>query len=95
MSGPAIRPLSRQQIAWRAAQDITEGAYVNLGLGMPTLAANYVPAGREVIFQSENGLLGFGPKAPPGAADMDLVDATPGCGHWSPSTRPTWPPWIV
>ena len=76
MSGPAIQPLSRQQIAWRAAQEIAEGAYVNLGLGMPTLTANYVPAGREVIFQSENGLLGFGAEAPPGAADMDLVDAS-------------------
>ena len=76
MTAEQATPLSRGQIAWRAAQDIAEGAYVNLGLGIPTLAANHVPAGREVIFHSENGLLGFGPAAPPETADADLVDAS-------------------
>jgi 3-oxoadipate CoA-transferase beta subunit len=47
-------PLTREQMAWRAAQDLSEGAYVNLGIGIPTLAASYVPPGREVIFHSEN-----------------------------------------
>ena len=76
MSDKTAKPLSRGQIAWRAAQDIADGAYVNLGLGIPTLTANHVPAGREVIFQSENGLLGFGPAAPRETADADLVDAS-------------------
>ncbi len=67
--------LTRRQIAWRAAQDIADGAYVNLGIGMPTLVVNYVPGDREVVYQSENGLLGMGPAAPPGAEDPTLVDA--------------------
>jgi 3-oxoadipate CoA-transferase beta subunit len=54
--------LTRQQIAWRVAQDIPEGAYVNLGSGMPLMVADHVPHGREVIFHSENGLLGVGPR---------------------------------
>lgn len=54
--------LTRQQIAWRVAQDIPEGAYVNLGSGMPLMVADHVPSGREVIFHSENGLLGVGPR---------------------------------
>lgn len=54
--------LSRQQIAWRVAQDIPDGAYVNLGSGMPLLVAEHVPHGREVIFHSENGMLGIGPR---------------------------------
>ncbi|MDR3468209.1 MAG: 3-oxoacid CoA-transferase subunit B [Xanthobacteraceae bacterium] len=70
-----MTPLSRFQIAWRAAQDLPEGAYVNLGIGMPTLAARYVPAGREVIFHSENGVLGLGPAPQPGEEDEDLIDA--------------------
>jgi 3-oxoadipate CoA-transferase, beta subunit len=70
-----MTPLSRFQIAWRAAQDLPEGAYVNLGIGMPTLAARYVPAGREVIFHSENGVLGLGPAPRPGEEDEDLIDA--------------------
>lgn len=48
----AYKPLSRDQMAWRAAQDLQEGAYVNLGIGMPTRAASYVPDGREIIFHS-------------------------------------------
>jgi 3-oxoadipate CoA-transferase beta subunit len=68
-------PLSREQMAWRAAQDLPEGAFVNLGIGIPTLTASYVPAGREVIFHSENGVLGLGPKPEPGKEDPYLIDA--------------------
>ena len=69
------KPLTREQMAWRAAQDLPEGAYVNLGIGIPTLAASYVPEGREVIFHSENGILGLGPKPEPGEEDPYMVDA--------------------
>jgi 3-oxoadipate CoA-transferase beta subunit len=69
------QPLSREQMAWRAAQDLPEGAFVNLGIGIPTLTASYVPAGREVIFHSENGVLGLGPKPEPGKEDPYLIDA--------------------
>src|ERR1035437_532259 len=68
-------PLTREQMAWRAAQDLMEGDYVNLGIGIPTLAASYVPPGREVIFHSENGILGMGPKPEPGKEDPYTVDA--------------------
>src|SRR5688572_226098 len=57
-----MQQLTRQQIAWRVAQDIPEGSYVNLGSGMPLMVSDYVPAGREIIFHSENGLLGIGPR---------------------------------
>ncbi|MEW6642262.1 MAG: 3-oxoacid CoA-transferase subunit B [Pseudomonadota bacterium] len=70
-----MTPLTRHQIAWRAAQDLPEGAYVNLGIGIPTLTASYVPADREVIFHSENGVLGLGPAPKPGEEDDDLIDA--------------------
>ncbi len=70
------KPLNRNQIAWRAAQDLEEGMVVNLGMGMPVLAANYAPADREVIFQSENGVIGAGPEANENEHDMDLVDAS-------------------
>lgn len=70
-----VEPLSRNQIAWRAAQDLEEGMVVNLGIGMPVLASGYAPAGREVIYQSENGIIGVGPEAAEGHADPDLVDA--------------------
>jgi 3-oxoadipate CoA-transferase, beta subunit len=70
-----MTPLTRHQMAWRAAQDLPEGAYVNLGIGIPTLTASYVPAGREVIFHSENGVLGLGPAPRPGEEDEDLIDA--------------------
>jgi 3-oxoadipate CoA-transferase beta subunit len=69
------KPLTREQMAWRAAQDLPEGAFVNLGIGIPTLAASYVPAGREVIFHSENGVLGLGRKPEPGSEDENLIDA--------------------
>jgi 3-oxoadipate CoA-transferase, beta subunit len=71
----SYRPLSREQMAWRAAQDLPEGAYVNLGIGIPTLAASYVPPGREVIFHSENGILGMGPKPGSGEEDPFMIDA--------------------
>ena len=67
--------LSRQQVAWRLAQDIPEGAYVNLGIGQPEQVANYVPEGREIIFHSENGILGMGPVPAAGEEDYDLINA--------------------
>ncbi len=70
-----MTPLTRHQMAWRAAQDLPEGAYVNLGIGIPTLTASYVPSDREVIFHSENGVLGLGPAPKPGEEDEELIDA--------------------
>jgi 3-oxoacid CoA-transferase subunit B len=69
------RRLSREQIAERAAHELPEGAYVNLGWGIPNLIAAYVPESAGVIFHSENGILGMGPRARPGEEDFDLVDA--------------------
>jgi 3-oxoadipate CoA-transferase beta subunit len=74
MSMP-YKPLTREQMAWRAAQDLPEGAFVNLGIGIPTLTASYVAGDREVIFHSENGVLGLGPKPEPGTEDENLIDA--------------------
>ena len=68
-------PLTRDGIAWRAAQDLEDGMVVNLGIGMPVLASQYAPAGREVIYQSENGIVGVGPEATGNAVDPNLVDA--------------------
>ncbi len=70
-----MRPLDRNQMAWRCAQDVADGAYVNLGIGIPTLVGNFIPGGREVMLQSENGLLGIGPAAAGNRIDPDLVDA--------------------
>ena len=67
--------LSREQIAERAARELPDGAYVNLGWGIPNLIAAYVPKDVDVIFHSENGILGMGPRANPGEEDFDLVDA--------------------
>ena len=66
---------TRDQIAARVAQDIAEGAYVNLGIGLPTKVANYLPSEREVFLHSENGLLGMGPAPAPGEEDEDLINA--------------------
>ena len=60
-------PLKRRQIAWRAAQDLVDGAYVNLGIGLPTLVSDFIPPDREIVLHSENGVLGVGP-APGGIA---------------------------
>ena len=67
--------LTREQIAQRAAQELTDGAYVNLGWGIPNLMSDYLPAGITVYFHSENGILGMGRRAKPGEEDFDLVDA--------------------
>lgn len=67
--------LSNAQIAWRAAQDIADGAYVNLGIGFPEMVARYQPSGRQAIFHTENGVLDFGEAPLPGEEDWDLINA--------------------
>jgi len=70
-----VNRYSREQMAARVAQDIPEGAYVNLGIGLPTKVANYLPAEREVFLHSENGLLGMGAAPAEGEEDDDLINA--------------------
>ena len=67
--------LSNARIAWRAAQDIQDGAYVNLGIGFPEMVAQFTVPGRTPIFHTENGILGFGPVPAPGTEDWDLINA--------------------
>jgi 3-oxoadipate CoA-transferase beta subunit len=74
----SVQKWTKAQMAARIAADIPEGAVVNLGIGMPTLVANHLPAGREVILHSENGVLGMGPAPPQGQEDFDLINAGKG-----------------
>lgn len=67
--------LTNAQIAWRAAQDIEDGAYVNLGIGFPEMVAKFQPEGRQAIFHTENGILNFGEAPPSGEEDWDLINA--------------------
>lgn len=70
-----MKSFTRDQMAMRVARDIPEGAYVNLGIGLPTMVSNYLPAEREIFLHSENGLLGMGPAPAPGEEDEDLINA--------------------
>jgi len=71
-----MKRFTRDEIAARVARDIPDGAYVNLGIGLPTLVANFLPKDREIVLQSENGILGMGAAPAPGAEDPDLINAS-------------------
>ena len=73
--GGSRMPLKRRQIAWRAAQDLADGAYVNLGIGLPTMVSDFIPADREIVLHSENGVLGVGPAPGDNEVDWDLINA--------------------
>jgi len=70
-----MKKLDRKQLAARVARDIPDGAYVNLGIGLPTLVADHLPRDREIILHSENGVLGIGPRPAKGEEDEDLINA--------------------
>lgn len=70
-----VAKLTNAQIAWRAAQDLPDGAYVNLGIGFPEMIATFKPKGREVTYHTENGILDFGEAPPAGEEDWDLINA--------------------
>jgi 3-oxoadipate CoA-transferase, beta subunit len=74
-SAPPIVGWTREEMARRAALDIPDGSYVNLGIGIPELVARFIPEGREVIYHTENGLLGMGPAPAPGQGDPELINA--------------------
>jgi 3-oxoadipate CoA-transferase beta subunit len=70
-----MKRLTHQQLAARVARDVPEGAYVNLGIGLPTMVANHLPRDKEIFLHSENGILGMGPAPAPGEEDPDLINA--------------------
>lgn len=74
-AAPTTIGWTREGIAERVAQDIPNGSYVNLGIGIPELVARYVPAGRTLVYHTENGLLGMGPSPTPGTGDPELINA--------------------
>lgn len=75
MSQSLLKPITRNEIAQKIASMIPEGGYVNLGIGMPTLVANYLPKDKEIFLHSENGILGMGPAPEKGQEDWDLINA--------------------
>jgi len=70
-----FEPLSKDEIAKKVARDLKDGQYVNLGIGLPTLVASFLPDDKEIVLHSENGVLGVGPRPLPGEEDIDLIDA--------------------